>query len=122
MTAMGTYLLVSLLFVLGTMIEFAVVLILKERLERNAGRSCESQSKPAKNTLCQTCMLDKKVLEGKPDVLKKHGGTERTGKDVTKELVSSKVSDLTRRIDYTALVLFNFCYFIFNTFYFFSHK
>ena len=35
MTALGVYLLVSLLFVIGTMIEFAVVLFLERKLEVN---------------------------------------------------------------------------------------
>ena len=128
MTALGTYLLVSLFFVLATMIEFAFVLLLKEKFECNTGQALPIQCNCNKTTDNTTGNGNKSLAWRLDDSMGSWGSCETwvgdhgRQKGISQELASTKISHLTKKIDYTSLVLFNLSYCIFNIFYFHYHK
>ena len=111
---------VSLFFVLGTMVEFAIVLLLKEKSERNAFPTPEIQGNFDKTNLNQTSGRGNKALGWRRGHSDNH--EEGLENDIKQELVSAKVSRLTRRIDYAAFVFFYAGYFIFNFVYFLYYQ
>jgi hypothetical protein len=121
MTALGTYLLVSLFFVLVTMIEFAIVLLLKTKLESNTSPRLAIQCNCDKTNGKKNTENAKTTLAWRVDDAGNHGKQIGVDTGTKQELASTNASRLTKKIDYTSLVLFNFGYCIFNFFYFLYH-
>ena len=122
MTALGTYLLVSLLFVLVTMIEFAIVLLLNQKLESNTCPGLAIQCNCDKTTRRKKTGNAKTSLAWRLDDAGNHGSQKVIDRGTKQELASTKASRLIKKIDYTSLVLFNLGYCIFNFCYFLYHN
>ena len=125
MDALSYHLLVSLLFVFGTMIEFAVVLVVKQKLELEKDKSKDrpdglkfETTAPKNKTRPDINVVKADLIEGmEDDSTNGRDGGRRQGDLKTKKLGLFKASSLTNKIDFAAFVVFIFGYFIFNCFY-----
>ena len=116
LNALGAYLLISLLFVFGVMVEFASVLFYKQKMEWYL-------KLPKKFDMAQNIDKMQSRYQTKQGNLKsrKIGRNKRKIEPIT--LMDSrhqiqKIMAITTKIDYVAFVLFTFSYFIFNLIYF----
>ena len=102
-TALSIYLLVSLFFVLGSMIQFAIVLFIEQMSEVDNDNHPLRQIAPSFKTQGNESKIvpfEKAVIASK------------------KKNVPSKSFKLTRKIDYVSFVFFNLTYLLFNLSYF----
>ena len=100
---------------MGTMVEFAIVLYIRQRYEVDGFRN--STFKPKTSAM-------KKWVKMRSSYKTGHDGDEEMGKERkiakgdTKEVDAAyEASILTRKIDYASLVLFSILYIIFNFIY-----
>ena len=116
LNALGAYLLISLLFVFGVMVELASVLFYKQKMEWNLKQP-------------KTLDMTKNIDEMQSSYRTKHGylKTRKIARNRRKiEPISrmdgqyqvQKTLAITTKIDIVAFVLFTFLYFIFNLIYF----
>ena len=103
MSALGTHLLVSLFFVIGTVIEFAIVLCIKKRMDTRGSRVSSRGPLVDKKLYLSKCLK----LESKEQLNKDDTHTHKL-----------KYYSTTEKIDLTALFLFMVLYVMFNTVYF----
>ena len=118
MNALGGYLLVSLFFVFGTMIEFSIVLLAKLKIEWDARNVVEGifiskETLHTKNRKINNATIEVEPRESASTETKtKH---EKNARDATKGLFGSLQT--TAKVDFIALIMFSLCYFLFNCFY-----
>ena len=125
LTNLGSYLLSSLVFIFFTMLEFALVLILKEVNERRAYETIqnkdESQSK--KVDARHLTELENNVAQVLP--LQEMNHDLKTGERAGGEQIISCISrtgffanlPLTRKLDIFAFVTYNMSYLFYNLYY-----
>ena len=125
MNALGYYLLVSLLFVFGAMVEFAAALFYKQKLEGhyNSHKGLDSEEccedKDSKKKIRRPVSA-KKVSVTK---ISDNGPWKSTEERITvidqrkDTLQMQKIVAVTTKIDVTAFALFNISYAIFNLIY-----
>lgn len=118
LNALSSYLLVSLFFVFGTMVEFSLVLIIKQKLEWDGYEPEKILQK--KNTSCchNFCKVDTIEEMGNNPKRRDKGGIQQQNLR-GKQPVLVKVLPRTTKIDIVAFFVFNFGYFVFNCFYWF---
>ena len=102
MNALGAYLLVSLSFVIGTMMEFAIVLFIKRQADRRKTRSLRRSSRDAR--LCSMKVQTLQAME--IESLKR------------KTITEMDTYTFTDKIDFAAFSFFNISFFMFNCIYF----
>ena len=127
-TALGIYLLVSLFFVLGSMIEFAIVLFVEQNSEAGIDNHYSRQimqrivhTREDENNSIPHCTFGSARLAFvMANDLRNDAKNEEMECNIRKEriFVYSTASGLTKQIDYAAFVLFNMAYIGFNLFYF----
>jgi hypothetical protein len=130
MTALDCYLLVSLLFIIGTTVEFAFVLVVKEifepfKIKRKAAlreKTMETNTQQDGNGItvgiCRVEPIEN--LEPESKVLRQNElGIIRNETGLLRFLMDMS---LTKRIDLTAFFVFNISYFIFNCVYWIYFK
>ena len=117
LNALGIYLLVSLFFVLATMVEFAVVLVLERfypRNEENKEANKKHRNKQTRRTNLKKKFLSysksKASLFNLQDAEKNRNVKEKNTKNIN--------CSLTEKMDFVALFIFMFIYFLFNCVYF----
>lgn len=102
MNALGAYLLISLSFVIGTMIEFAVVLFIKRRVDR---KNASSLSKPSR--AARVCSMKIQALQAME--------IECMKRNTVAEMEAYTFTD---KIDLAAFSFFNISFIMFNGIYF----
>ena len=102
MNALGAYLLISLSFVIGTMIEFAVVLFIKRQVDRRKTSSLGQPSRAAR--ICSMKIQALQAME--VEYLKRN-----TKADM-------EAYTFTDKIDFVAFSFFNISFIMFNIIYF----
>ena len=126
MSALGAYLLMSLVFVFFTMVEFAVVLLLKEVNDRRLHGFTLTKVKIKSGKVISNDLAEKENITAKisplevmePD-LKRKGVTARRQKGFgTRGSKFFETSTVSRKIDFSAFVIYHFAYLIFNFIYF----
>ena len=130
MNALGWHLIFSLFFVIGTMVEFAVVLIVKQKLEwdkgeagvRSYGIKFETTS-PAEKSRRATNVVKIDIIEGTVhDSEQEEGDGEiENPHSRIKKLGFWKASSVINKIDFFAFFLFIFAYLVFNCAYWFHY-
>ena len=131
LNALGCYLLISLFFVLATMIEFAVVVIMKRRLEWNPKGNIK---RPLHLTAHRkfyrkpSCLRKRKILQLDEIQMEmqdlKSLNSEISGKKGRKcRCIGSNcmMSSLTETIDFISFLTFSASYFLFNCVYYAKH-
>ena len=105
--------LVSLLFVIGTMIEFAIVLSLKQRQERSSGRtivgkrkSTNEQFNMSQQVWCVTQVSDNDCEDN---------NNAANGINQEKKTTIQKIDEASFACFTIAYLIFNISYFIFNS-------
>ena len=126
MNALGYYLVISLFFVFGTVVEFALVLIVKQKLEwdgyfsggANDGWKLE-RSPQENNFRCPNNVVNIDAIEEVVNDTNTTNEREMQQRRLrVQQLRFSKTLPLTTKIDFLAFLIFNFGYFIFNCIYF----
>ena len=131
MNALGVHLLVSLFFVIGTMIEFAIVLLIKRNITFNADLTAPSESRKRRRNHSRTGKLvcfykristDTNVDSASVDTKSVDTNSEDTNSSYElgegKMFISQKKCySLTDKIDFVALFVFLLSYFMFNCIY-----
>ena len=121
---MGCYLLISLFFVLATMIEFAVVVIMKRRLEWNTkGNTKRPFHSTAHHKFYRkpSCLRKRKIIQLDEIQMEmqelKNLNSELSGTNGNKCRCigsNSMMSSLTETIDFISFLTFSASYFLFN--------
>lgn len=103
--------LVSLFFVIGTIIEFAIVLWLKQRQERSPGRSNDGLRKSANEQfkLSQRFCF---VTQVSDNDCKANGTNEMHHEEKT---IIQKIDEASFALFTITYLIFNVCYFVFNS-------
>ena len=116
MNALGIYLLVSLFFVLATMVEFAVVLVLARfypKTDDNDAQKNKENNKTRKRSLKKKFWPYSKMSSSHVNI------KEAEGNPIIKEKNEKRIiCSFTEKMDFIALLIFMFIYFIFNCVYF----
>ena len=126
LSALGLYLLVSLLFVFGTMVEFAGVLIVMQKLEldTNASKGNENRRRPETSfeEKESVCIHTISKVEPIDDVMQDSETRRGRGTLNRRSRVNHpgyfNALPRTTKIDFVAFFVFIFSYFIFNCIYF----
>ena len=128
LNALGCYLLISLFFVIATMIEFAVVLIIKRRLEWIPRNTMRQGFDSTTNQRCRrrnSGIRNRKFLPA--DTMESHSKNYYNSSldiSITKpnkhQLIGSNwmISSLTEAIDFVSFITFSASYFLFNYVYY----
>ncbi len=116
MTSLGSYLLISMVFVFFPLVEFAILLIFKEVNER---QPCDTvvvkdQSKSIKKFLGQITELQ--TTDGKVASLQEITETQKFTLSIDRPGFFKNLP-LVRRLDVLAFVIYNFSYLIYNCYY-----
>ena len=116
MTSLGSYLLISMVFVFFPLVEFAMLLILKEVNERQPRDTVvvKDQSKSMKKFLGQITELQTK--DGKVAPHQEGTETQKITLPIGRRGLFKNLP-LVRRLDVLAFVVYNFSYLIFNCYY-----
>ena len=116
MTSLGSYLLISMVFVFFPLVEFAVLLILKEVNERQPRDIVvvKDQSKSIKKFLGQITEL--RTTDGKVAPLQESTETQKTTLSIDRTGFFKNLP-LIRKLDVLAFFIYNFSYLIFNCYY-----
>ena len=122
---LGIYLLVSLLFVIATMIELAIVLIVKRKLEFERKEFSSTTNALNLTTKSSEMKVRRRSLRAKVDPVDgkcQHFNKERNVGPERRYIGEKKtgfcmVTSATDKIDILSFVLFLFSYFIFNCVY-----
>ena len=118
MTELGKYILTSLFFVIGTMVEFAIVLFVKQIREEKMEHTLDDQRKLDKN-ICPKTPTGSNVVHVSPEfICKDYKGFRIANYEEDKEALLRKASALTKKIDRISIILFSVAYIIFNGIYF----
>ena len=120
MSALGVHILVSLFFVIGTMLEFAVVLSIKRISQRRIDNNHALIRSPSKDYHRKKSNIANKrpLFFNKTSVVTSDDQQSITSSDASWENRLINRSDaLTDRIDFLAIFLFLFSYFLFNCIY-----
>ena len=126
---LGFYLLVSLLFLIGTMIELAIVLIVKRKLDLERKEFSCSTNALSLTIKSPEMKVRRRSLRTKVDPVDgkcQHFNKERNVGSERRYIGEKKtglwtVSSATDKIDFLSLVLFLFSYFIFNCVYWINY-
>ena len=123
---LGVYLLTSLLLVFGTLVEFSVVLIAKQRLDWNTkpcdanDKNYESKSKIAwksnNHTTVPDCTRELQKANESSENEKENQFLELS--QILNHITSSKNIPFYRKVDIVAFILFTGFYLCFNLIYF----
>ena len=114
LSALGFYLLTSLIFVFGAMAEFAVILVIKQKLDwKKASINDIHKVSPMEDEKTNPANISK--TPGKIGPIKEMNLAPKTLQEKSIGLSSLLLS--TTKIDLFAFILFNFSYFIFNCIY-----
>ena len=111
------YILVSLFFVIATMFEFAIVLIMKRRSPHKFGTITKALPMPYLKSPCNI------VKSGSTEVFKIKSLENQLSLDLhpkddeRKSNYHSRFKDITEKIDFVSLLSFMIGYFMFNIFY-----
>ena len=117
-TELGKFILASLFFVIGTMVEFAIVLFVKQIREERMEQTLDHQRKSAKN-ICPTTPAGRNVVNVSPEnICKDYKGFRIPNYEKDKEALFRKASAITKKIDRLSIILFSVAYIIFNCIYF----
>ena len=118
LSALGFYLLTSLIFVFGAMAEFALILVVKQKIDwKKAAINDTHNVSILEDEKTNTANISKK--SGKIGPMKEMNLGLKTSKE--KRIGRSSLLLSTTKIDLFAFVLFNFSYFIFNGIYWTSY-
>ena len=123
MTPLSIYLAISLIFVLITLVEFAVVLLLKRKFETVNGKSRVSGLEMDHRPSHQGFFTGGTVCENMTSLEKKQIATAMNEEDLAKPIFSKKgpvlcfPASLITRIDMAVFLLFTFGYLFFNIVY-----
>ena len=124
LTSLGTYLLICLVFVFFTIVEFALVLLVHENAMRKAGISKEG-SKSEERISKHNTQVQKNVGKVSPFGAiqlgqKETGGTQRRRIIfLANRATFFEKLPLTRKIDFSAFVMYHFLHLLFNFIYWF---
>ena len=117
LNALGIYLLVSLFFVLATMVEFAVVLVLARFypiMEENNETNKKERSKQTRGRNLKKYFWSYSKTKASLFNLQDAEKNRNVKEKITKSINCS----LTEKLDFIALFIFMFIYFLFNCVYF----
>jgi hypothetical protein len=126
LSALDYFLLISLLFIIGTTVEFAIVLVVKQKFELfNTSKTALRKAATAPNSLnyrhgssaslCRVEPMDN--LERETQVYNANAlGETNKGNKLVRLCLELP---LTKRIDFVAFLIFNIFYFVFNCVYLF---
>ena len=116
MTSLGSYLLISMVFVFFPLVEFAMLLIIKEVNEWQPRDIVvvKDQSKSIKEFLGQITELQ--TTDGKVAALQETTETQKITLSIDRPGLFKKLP-LVRKLDVLAFVIHNFSYLIFNCYY-----
>ena len=117
LNALGIYLLVSLFFVLATMVEFAVVLVLERFYPRN-GENKEANKKHRNKQTRRTNLKKKFLSYSKSKASLFNLQDAEKNRNVKEKNTKNINCSLTEKMDFVALFIFMFIYFLFNCVYF----
>ena len=118
MSALGVHILVSLFFVIGTMLEFAVVLSIKRITQRRIDNNNALIRSPGKEYHRKKSNIANKrpLFFNKTSVVT--SDDQQSISDASWEnLLINRSDAMTDRIDFLAIFLFLFSYFLFNCIY-----
>ena len=124
LNGLGTYILVALLFVFGTMVEFAFVLIIKQKIDRSKDGT---ETRTNRNLLqnhgevkSASCGRRAQYISPSKDDVKSKQSTKlnNNNNQGNAKLIIFKGVPLTAKIDYLAFIIFVILYLIFNIIYF----
>ena len=128
LNALGRYLLISLFFVLATMIEFAVVVIMKRRVEWNTkGNTKRPFHSTAHHKFYRKppCLRKRKIVQldeiqmEMQDLKNLNSGISgKNGNKCRCIGTNCLMSSLTETIDFISLLTFSASYFLFNCVYY----
>lgn len=123
---LGRYIMTSLCFVIGTMIEFALVLFIDQVQQRRLNKSQVGPSKPRKESNglvpidCNSVARDATVRFRGRDCFKGNDDKEKKGLHFEKKVGASSTLALTRQIDCVSFILMTSLYLTYNFFYLFN--
>ena len=120
MSALGVHILVSLFFVIGTMLEFAVVLSIKRISQRRIDNNHALMRSPSKEYYRKKSNIANKrpLFFNKTSVVTSDDQQSNASLEASWENRLINRSDaMTDRIDFFAIFLFLFSYFLFNCIY-----
>ena len=116
LNALGAYLLISLLFVFGVMVELASVLFYKQKMEWNLKVQKKFDMAQNMDEMQSSYLTKHGFLKSR-----KIGRNKRNIEPISQmdgQYQVQKTITITTKIDNVAFVLFTFSYFIFNLIYF----
>ena len=123
---LGRYIMISLCFVIGTMIEFAIVLFIDQVQQRRLNKSQVGPSKPQKESNglvlidCKSEARDATVRFRGRECFKGNDHKENKDQSYKKKVIASSTLALTRQIDCVSFILMTSLYLIYNFFYLFN--
>ena len=117
-TELGKYILTSLFFVIGTMVEFAIVLFVKQIREERIEQTLNNQRKSGENIYPTTLTGSNVVNVGPEYNCKDDKGFRIANYEEDKEVLIRKALALTKKIDRLSIIVFSVAYLIFNCIYF----
>jgi len=120
LSALGVHILVSLFFVIGTMLEFAVVLSIKRISQRRIDNNHALIRSPSKDYHGKKSNIanNRPLFFNKTSVVASNDQQSNASLDASWENRLINRSDaMTDRIDFLSIFLFLFSYFLFNCIY-----
>ena len=114
MNALGIYLIFSLFFVLATMVEFAVVLVLERYYPKDDNKECQKWHDKTKSRRRKARKSFWSRTKGSLMNFQDAENISIANKKKSKRMLCS----LTEKMDLFALFIFMFIYFLFNCVYF----